>query len=209
MVEGVHGTENELNIALRVDGAERFPDDFAGILDVHVVVDDDDYFGEHGLAERPDRVHNFPGLAGIAFADGDDHQVLEDAFSGHGHIHNFRILHFHHGHEDALDSVAHEIVFLRRRADDGGEVERVFAMGDALNMEDGKLALERVEAGVVAEGTFGAHLADFDEAFEDDFGVRRDFKVYCFTGHEINWVFAQETGEHEFVHIGRNGKDSG
>src|SRR6202050_1772440 len=208
MVQGVHGAKNELNIALGVDGAERFPDDFAGVLDVHVVIDDDDNLGEHGLTERPDCVHYFACLAGVAFADGDDHQVLEDAFGGHGDVHNFRVLHFHYGHEDAFDGMAHEVVFLRRRADDGGQVERVFAMGDALYVEDGKLAFEGVKAGLVAEGAFGAHLADFDIAFEDDFGVGGDFEVNCFAGDQVNRVFAQEAGEHELVQIGRNGENA-
>ena len=82
-------------------------------------------------------------------------------------------------------------------------------MGDALYVEDRKLAFEGVEAGVVAEGPFGAHLADFDVAFEDDFGVGRDFEIHCFAGDEVHRVSAQEAGEHELVHIGRDGKNAG
>ena len=42
----------------------------------------------------------------------------------------------HQRQEDALDRLAHLGVFLRRLADDGGRVDRVFAMRDAGDVED-------------------------------------------------------------------------
>ncbi len=44
-------------------------------------------------------------------------------------------------------------------------------MGDAGDVEDGIVVLHGVEAGVVAEGAFGAELAQLDVAFEDVLGV--------------------------------------
>ena len=48
-------------------------------------------------------------------------------------------------------------------------------MGDAGDVEDGVLVVHGVEAGVIAEGTFGAEFVEVDVAFEDDFGVGGDF----------------------------------
>ena len=79
MVERIDGAESELDVALGVDVVGDAQDDFGHVLHVAILVDDDDALGEHGLAERPDGVHDLARLAGIAFADGDDHQVVEDA----------------------------------------------------------------------------------------------------------------------------------
>ena len=42
---------------------------FADVLYVAIFIDDDDDLGEHGLAERPDGVHDLARLARIAFLD--------------------------------------------------------------------------------------------------------------------------------------------
>ena len=81
------------------------------------------------------------------------------------------------GQKNALDGLAHPGVFHGRLADDGGGVDGVAAMGDAGDVEDGIVVLQGVEAGVVAEGAFGAELVEADVAFEDDFGVGGDFEV--------------------------------
>src|SRR5580700_8739438 len=105
--------------------------------------------------------------------------------------------------------MTHKIVFLRGRTDDGGEVQRVLLVRNALHMEHGILSLERIESSVIAEGTFGAHLAYFDVAFEDDFSIRGNFQVYRLACDQFHWISAQEAGEEEFVHVGRNWQDSG
>ena len=61
--------------------------------------------------------------------------------------------------------------------DDGGGVDGVFAVGDAGDVEDGVLVLHGVEAGVVAEGAFGAEFAELHVALEDVLGVGGDFEV--------------------------------
>ena len=45
-----------------------------------------------------------------------------------------------------------------RLADDGGGIDGVLAVGDAGDVEDRVLILHGVEAGVVAEGAFGAEF---------------------------------------------------
>ncbi len=56
-----------------------------------------------------------------------------------------------------------------------------------------------VEAGVVAEGAFAAQFAEFDVAFEDDFGVGGDFKVDGLALDDFDGLAAQEAGDHELL----------
>ena len=82
MIERVDGAEGELDVALGIDVVGYSQDDFGDVLHVAVLVDNDDDFGEHGLAEGPDGVHDLARVAGIALADGDEHEVVEDGFDG-------------------------------------------------------------------------------------------------------------------------------
>jgi hypothetical protein len=134
---------------------------------------------------------------------------MEDAFGRQVDVDDLRDGHLHHRQEDALDGLAHPGVFHRRLADDGGGVDGVFAMGDAGDVEDRILVLHGVEAGVVAEGAFGAQLAEFDVAFEDDLGVGRDFEIDGFALHDLDRLAAQEAGDQILLDIRRRGNDGG
>ena len=167
------------------------------------------HFGEHGLSERPDGVHHFAGLAGIGLADGDDHQIVEDAFDGQIDVDQFRDGEAHERKEDALDGFAHVGVLHGRLADDGGGVDGIFAVGDAVHVEDGVEIFERVEAGVVAEGAFGAEFVEIDVAFEDDFAGGRDFQIDGFAFDEFDGSGAEEAGDEIFFDVGRSRDDGG
>ena len=183
--------------------------DFGEVLHVAVFVDDDDALGEHGLAHGPDAVHDFARVAGVALADGDDHQVVEDGLDGQIDVDDLGEGELHERQEDALDGLAHPGVFHGRLADDGGGVDGVFAVGDAGDVEDGVVLGHGVEAGVVAEGAFGAELVEFDVAFEDDFGVGGDFEVDGFALDQLDGLLAQEAGDEELFDFGRRGDDGG
>ncbi len=170
---------------------------------------DDDALGEHGLAHGPDAVHDLAGVAGVALADAHDHQVVEDALGGEVDVDDLGERQFHEGQEDALDGFAHPGVFHRRLADDGGGVDGVDAVGDAGDVEDGVVVLHGVEAGVVAEGAFGAELAELDEAFEDDLGVGRDFEVDGLALDELDGLLAEEAGDEVLLDFGWRGNDGG
>ena len=71
-----------------------FQRDVAEILHVDVFIDDDDALGEHGLAQRPDRVHHLAGLSRVRLLDRDDHQVVEDAFDRQVDVHQLWIVSF-------------------------------------------------------------------------------------------------------------------
>ena len=102
---------------------------------------------------------------------------MEDGLGGEVDVDDLGEGELHEREEDALDGLAHPGVFHGGLADDGGGVDGVFAVGDAGDVEDGVVLLHGVEAGVVAEGAFGAELAELDVAFEDVLGVGGDFEV--------------------------------
>src|ERR1035437_6939661 len=103
VVERVDGAEGELDVALGVDVVGYPQDDLGNILDVAVLVDDDDDFGEHGLAERPDGVHHLARMTGITLADGDQHEVVKDGFDGEMDVDDFGDLHLHGGGGKAVE----------------------------------------------------------------------------------------------------------
>ena len=50
-------------------------------------------------------------------------------------------------------------------------------MRHAGDVKDGVLVFERVEAGVIAEGAFGAEFVQIHVAFENDLGMGWDFQI--------------------------------
>ena len=164
---------------------------------------------KHGLAETPDGAHHLARVARIRLADRDQHQVVEDAFGRHAHVADFGNLHAHQRQENPLDGLAHVEIFHGRRADDGGRVDGIAALGDAGDVEDRVLIGERIVAGVVAERTFGAEFAQFDVAFEHDFGIRGHFEIDRLALHHFDGAAAQEAGDHHLIQIGWKGKDGG
>jgi hypothetical protein len=209
VVERIDGAECELDVALGIDVVENFQRDVGEILHVYIFVDHDDDLGEHGLAKRPDGVHHFASLTGIGLADGDDHQVVEDAFDGKIDVDQFRYGETHQRQKDALDGFAHVGVFHGRLADDGGGVDGIFAVRDAGDMEDRVEIGERVEAGVVAEGAFGAEFVEVDVALEDDFAGGGNFEVDGLALDEFDGGGAEESGDQVFFDVGRSGDDGG
>ena len=73
----------------------------------------------------------------------------------------------------------------------------------------GILTFQRIEAGVVAKGPFGAHLRKIHISFEHDFGLRGHFEVAGFARHHLHRLAPQESREHHLVQIGRNRQDAG
>ena len=209
MVEGIDGAHGELDVALGIDVIQDFQGDVGDILNVDVFVYYDDAFGKHGLAQRPDRIHDFAGLSGIGFADGDEHQVVKDAFDGKIDVDEFGNRELHQGQENALDGLAHPSIFLRRLADHGGRVNRILPVSDAGDVEDGIFVFERVEAGVISEGALGAEFIEVDVAFKDDFGVGGNFKIDGLALYEFDGLLTEESGDDVFLDIGRGWDDGG
>jgi hypothetical protein len=62
-------------------------------------------------------------------------------------------------------------------------------------VEHGIEVFERVEAGVVSEGAFGAEFVEIDVAFEDDLARGGDFEVYGLALDEFDRSGAEEAGD--------------
>ena len=118
------------------------------------------------------------------------------------HVHDFGQLFPHQGEEDSLHGVAHPVVFHGRRADDGRDVDGVFAPCEAGNVKRREFVREGVITGVVAERPFDADVVEVHISFQHDFGVGRDLQVHGFAGHQFQRIAAQESGEEKFVQVG-------
>src|SRR5499425_1141518 len=201
VVEHVYGPQHELNVAFGIDVVQHFPDDLSRVLHVHVFIDDDDAFGEHRLAQSPDRVHDLARVAGVLFAYRDQHQVVEDALERQIHVHDFGELALKHGQRDADDRPAHPTIFHRRAAYDRRLIDRIFAVGDGRDMEDRVRLFESVEAGVVAERPFDHSLRRVYVAFEHDLGGRRNLHVDRDAFDHLDRLFAKEACEDHLVEV--------
>src|SRR5215467_8890583 len=207
MIERVDWPERELNIPFWIDMVEGFQGNFADVLHVDVFVDHDDAFCEHRLAQGPDRAHHLTRLPGVGFPNGDDHQVVKNAFDGKIDIDDLGDRELHQWQKDALDGLAHPSVFHRWFADNGGGVNGIPTVGDTRDMEDRILISQRVEAGVVAERSFCTQLVQMYVAFENYFCGRGYFQVDGFTLHQFNGFLPEKTSNNVFLDVGRSRDD--
>ena len=88
-------------------------------------------------------------------------------------------------------------------------VNRILAVRDAAQMEDGIEIFERIKTGVIAEGAFGAEFVEVDVAFENDFGAGGNFEIDGFAFHQLDRFLAEEAGDQVLLDIGRSGDDGG
>jgi hypothetical protein len=207
VIELVDRAERELEVALRVDVVERLPGDFRRIVDVAAGVHDDDHLREHHLAGSPDGVHDLPRLPRITLVDRDDHQVVEDAFDGERHVHDVGNRLSNEREEEPLDGLPHETVLHRRRADDRRHVDRPRTPRHGGHVEDREIVVQRVEAGVIAEGPFAPRLARIQVAFEDELRLGRHHHVDGLGPDHGNALLPQETGEQELRNAGGKRRD--
>jgi hypothetical protein len=200
VVEDVGGATGEDGVALGVGVGAEVEEDFAGVVDVDVGIDDDHVFGEHHLAHAPEAVHDFVGLHGVGFFDADKDEVVKNAFGRKGDIDNLGKVHLKDGEEQFHAGTADVEILHGRDADNGGGVDGVLAMGDGGDVKDGVRLGQGVVAGVVAEGAFHAErFLGVDVAFDDKVRIGRNHEVVGLTFDEFDRFFAEVTGEEEFV----------
>ena len=76
-----------------------------------------------------------------------------------------------------------------------------------VTMKDGIKIFERVEAGVIAERTFGAQFIEIDIALEHDLARGGNFEIDGLALHQIDRRSAQESGDQVFLNLGRRRND--
>ena len=178
-------------------------------MHVDPLVDDDDRLREAEQAEAPDRVHHLLRLAGEAFADRDDHAVVERARDGQVVVDDLRHAHPDRGQEDPLGRLAEPGVLGRRLADHDRRVDRVRAHRHRRHVEDRELLRMRVVASVVAERALEREVSLLDVALEHDLGVCGHLHAHRLPGNELDRLALEEAGEHELVDVLGQGRRGG
>ena len=206
MVQGVHRTQQDLHIPLRVQGTERLPHHLAVVVYVHVVVYHHDDLGEHGLPQRPNGIHDFSRVPGIGLPNRHNHQIMKNPLRRHRHVHNFRVLHLHHRQKDPLHRVAHVKILLRRRPHYRRQVNRLLAVCRALHVKDRVLPFERIKPGVIAKGALRPQFVQIHIPLKHNLRIRRHFQLIRLARHHLYRLAPQESREHHFVQIRRNGQ---
>src|SRR5688572_6174184 len=177
VVEIVDRAGDNLDVPRRIHVGAGNPRDLGLVLYVHVLVDDDDALGEHELAETPDRAHDLAGVAGIAFVDRDEHEVVENPGGREVHVDDLRQRLADQRQEDPLAGHADVVVLHRRDAHHGRHIHRIPAHRQARHVKDRKVVGERIEPRVIAEGSFAAALAGLDVSLEDYLRLRGHLEI--------------------------------
>ena len=74
-------------------------------------------------------------------------------------------------------------------------------------MKNGIQIFKRIEAGVIAEGAFGAKFVEMYVPFEHDFAGCRNFEIDRLAFHKLDRFLAQKSGNQIFFNIRRSGND--
>ena len=172
---------DDQRVARRIDARRDRPDHFLPVADRDVVVDHDDEFRVHELAqEAPHAEHHALRVAGVLLLHRDDRHPVAAAFGRQVEIGDLGKLLLQQRHEHFVQRDAEHRRLVGRLAGVGRVVDRVAAHRDPLDREHRKALRFVVVAGVVAERAFERGLVAGriarirpDESFEHDFGRRR------------------------------------
>jgi hypothetical protein len=203
VIEVVHRPLDDHEVAPGIDVAGGAPGHLGQVVDVHVLADDHDGLGEHHQAHAPERGHDLARLAGVALADRDDHEIVEDSFRRHVDVHDLGQHKLDERDEQALGGLAEPVVLLRWAADDRRRIDGPRAPGEGREMKDRVVASQRIVARVVAERSLEAPLRRVDVAFEHDLGIGRHLDVDRAAADELDGASAQPAREDDLVHPGR------
>ena len=143
------------------------------------------------------------------FVERNNDAIVKDALHRHIHVDDFRKLGSEQGQKDALGCPAQIKIFLRRFADDGGQVNGIFSVGDSGEMKDRIIPVLRVITGVVAERPFQPHFRRVDVALQNNFCIGRNFQVHRLAFHQRYACLADKTGEKKLINTIRQGSGSG
>ena len=101
VVKHIRRPSGEDGVTLRIGVGTKPEEDFAGVVNVHVRVHDNDVLGEHHLAHTPKAVHDFVSLHGKALFYAHENQIVKHPFRWQRQVHNFRKVHLNDGQKEA------------------------------------------------------------------------------------------------------------
>ena len=209
VIQRVNRPHCELDITLRIDVVRHPQRDFAYVVYIAVFIHHDDALGKHGLPQRPDGAHDLARLSRIAFTNGHNHQVVEDRLRRQVDVDNLRRRESDQRQENALDGKPHPCILHRRLAYDGRGIDRILAMCDAGDMEDRIVVGKRVETSVIAEGPFGAQLAELDIALQNNLRMGGHLEIHRLALHQLHRRLPQESRDDVLLDLGRRGHNRG
>src|SRR5690606_9548406 len=160
-------------------------DESADVLDIEIRVvlarRDQEILRERALAEAEDGVRDRQELLGDPLAPWDvalasDREKERMHARGIDRVErvNAGNLLGDDGRGDLVDQLSEGRVLLRRPADHGEGPDRIAAMPNLLDAQEGEIVDEAVVAEVIAERAFRSGLARVDRAGDDEVGIRRD-----------------------------------
>ena len=189
-----------MDISLGVDVVQYDPPRLLRILDVYLLVHDHDHLGQHHLAQPPQSIHHFVGVAGELLVDGYEYQIVEDAFRRHVIVDHFRQYQPRERQENALCGVPQPVVFHGGASDDRGGVDRVTSHGKRRDVEYRIVVGQGIEPGVVSEGTLAYKgFSRVHVSLQHEIGLGRDLQVNRDTLYQVNRPASQKSGEDELV----------
>ena len=203
MVELVHRAVDHRHVAPPVHVGQHGGGHGVQVVDVHIGVDHDEALAQHHQAQTPKPVHDLLRVAGKAWLEAHDHQVVEDPLGGHIDIGDLALEQLHQRQEKALGSLAHPVIFHRRLADHRRRVDCAALVRDRRHVEHRERVRRRVEAGMVAKRPFQPVLVGIDVAFDHDLGVGRGLDVLRDALDERHRLAAQPPGQQVLVDVGR------
>ena len=182
-----------LGVARRIHARRDRPDDFIPVACVDVVIDHNDVFGVHELAqERPHPHHHALGVTGVLLLNAHHRHAIRTAFRRQVKIHNLRKLLLQNRHEHFIQCQAQNRRFIRRSPGVSAVVNRVFAVRNALDGKHRKAINFIVIAGMVAVRPFGREIIGVNMPLQHKFRRRRHLQIHPYRLHQLRPRTAQQ-----------------
>ncbi len=143
----------------------------------------------------------------VLFLHAHHRHAVGAAFRRQVEIDDFRKLLLQNRHKDFVQRHTENGRLIRRAAGVGTVVNRVFAVGNALDGKYRELIDLVVIAGVVTEWPLWCHLARMNHSFEYDFSRGRYQQVVADTFYQLGLAVAQQAGKSVFAQGVRHGGD--
>ena len=199
----VHRADRSQQVMGVIDVTEGAPGNLGVVVNVAIGIHNHDELRQRQQTRAPDRVHHLLGVLRVALLDAHDHAVVKDARDGQVVVDDLGHGHPDERQEDALGRLADRSVLLGWPADHDGLVDRTALHGHAFDSQRRERFHRCVEAGVVAEGTFGQAAAGFQPPLQHDLGLRGHLQRDGQAVDQVDPLAAQEAREQVLVDLGR------